>query len=94
MGQNEIDAMFPWWAVARSDDPDAARKRALAWLDGPYASVAAKTRYVVEDETDDLFDLVRFSIVKHDVPDWESPVEFEAWLQGLLQGCATKLNLD
>lgn len=29
----EPDAMFPWWAAVADDDPDAAHKRALAWLE-------------------------------------------------------------
>lgn len=88
---DEMAAMFPWWVVARDADPDAHRLRALAWVEGSYAKVAAKARHPRGDGAERLLELVRRCIDEGPVDPWETPVEFEAWLRGLLRGCSCAL---
>lgn len=95
MDSDEISATFPWWATADDEDPEAPRKRALAWLLGPYAKVAAGTRFPLDpSRASALLELVRRSIDEGAVPPWSMPTEFEAWLRGVLQGCATVMTSD
>ncbi len=84
--------MFPWWAVAGNDEADAPRERAHAWLEGPYARVAATVHFLEPALANELLDVMRSSIDEHDVPRWATPTEFEAWLRGVLQGCASAVK--
>jgi hypothetical protein len=92
MIQQRLEAQFPWWAAVADGEPDAARHRARAWLDGPYARVSALVRYCPDGQVDELLALARTSIDVHGTEPWTEPVEFEAWLRGLLQGCAQALE--
>lgn len=87
----EVTALFPWWAAAQDAQPDAARTRALAWLDGPYARVAAQARLFSEPGVQELFDVLRDSLAVESVPSWDEPVLMEAWLRGLVDGCAASI---
>lgn len=81
--------MFPWWSVANDDDPAAPRERAIAWVKGPYARLAAMTAgYGDAKRVESLLNCVRDAIDAFGVEQWDSPVEFEAWLRGVLRGCA------
>lgn len=82
---------FPWWGAAADDDLEAARKRAVAWMDDPYPRVWAKARSI---EVEPLLRLMRQSIDDYGVEDWPTPPEMETWLRGLLQGCATMIRPD
>ena len=88
---DEIAALFPWWAAAEDDQPDASRTRALAWLDGPYARVAAKARLFSAPLEEELFDVLRNTLDVETGSSWDDPVLMEAWLQGLVDGCAASI---
>ena len=91
---DEMAAMFPWWVVTGDGEPDAHRVRALAWVEGSYAKVAATARHPRGDDAERLLGLVRRCIDEGPVDPWETPVEFEAWLRGLLRGCSCALALE
>lgn len=85
---SEIESMFPWWASADEGDLNAPLMRALAWVEGPYARAFAVVEGVTADR---LLQIVGKSIRDNPVPRWETPVQMEAWLRGLLQGCLSAL---
>lgn len=88
----DVAALFPWWAAAEDDEPDAHRARALAWLDGPNARVAAQVHlFSAPDDQDELLKTLRDSLSARSVPTWDEPAQMEAWLRGLVDGCAASI---
>jgi hypothetical protein len=77
--------------MAEDEDPDAPRKRALAWLEGPNLKTMVMTRFDSDGAYDKLLEMARRSIVTDGVAPWVHPIELEAWLNGLIQGCASTL---
>lgn len=87
----EVAVLFPWWAAADNAQADAPRTRALAWLDGPYALVAAQALLFSAPDVQELLDGLRVSLTEDVVPAWNEPVSMEAWLRGLLDGYAASI---
>lgn len=61
--------------AAGDGEPDAYRRRALAWLDDPNAKAGAKARLWAQHDIDAFFDLMRWAISHVEIPEWTSPVD-------------------
>lgn len=88
---DDLSALFPWWATVDDADGDAPRRRALAWLDDPYARTLLETRLVRDDDRATMLDVLRRAFAEGDVPPWTDPLQMEAWLRGMAEGCAASI---
>jgi hypothetical protein len=87
--------MFPWWRAAEDDDPEAATRRSLAWLEhDPVPKITAQVRYVSRDQMPELLRVVRAEIERGGVENYEWPTQLEAYLLGLLRGCAVAFAIS
>lgn len=87
-----VSRLFPWWAVAEDADEDAPRRRAQAWLSGPYARSAAKAQLYNDAAEQEVLDVLTDFLRTHQVAAWADPTQMEAWLRGLLDGCAASVG--
>lgn len=83
-----VDEVFRWFYGTASDEKDASRKRALAWLETPNAKVAATRIGYGMTEAQHLLAFTRSHIVEApSLPDWDTPSEAENDLREYLHEC-------
>jgi len=92
MASDELGALFPWWVVVDDRADDVFRVRALAWLVGPAATAAAVARLGPGGDPNSVLQVLRDFVSSSHVPERTTPVEMEAWLSGLVDGCAVAMS--
>lgn len=90
MDANEAP-LFPWWYGVADGYLDATRRRALAWLEAPVAGVMLEVRLSPE-QIDDARLILGQLFDSESLPLWDDPVQMEAWLRGVVQGCAASIE--
>lgn len=79
---------FPWWVAVADGEEDANLKRALIWLGDPYAGIMLRTRFGPRYDSAAMLQLLAEHVRSEGVPSYEGPIEFEAWLRGLVEGAS------